>query len=81
MKDYLLGLLDGSSSISHEGIGLVIQELNILRKVAEAAEKARWHLNAYQLQETGIDDALSELYLADHTALSQEIAKDLGEEF
>jgi hypothetical protein len=37
-KDYLLGLLDGSSSLSHEGIGLVIQKLRFLEKAVEAAK-------------------------------------------
>lgn len=35
-KEYLLGLLDGSHTLSHEGVGLVLERLAALERVADA---------------------------------------------
>lgn len=40
-KQYLLDLLDGSQSLSQEGIGMVVERLERLEAVAEAAKRPR----------------------------------------
>lgn len=46
-KQYLLDLLDGSSSLSHEGIGLVLDRLNNLEVVVNAAKAVRQEINEH----------------------------------
>ena len=37
-KDYLLGLLDGSHTLSNEGIGLVLERLAVLERMANVGK-------------------------------------------
>ena len=65
-QDYLLGLLNGSQSVSNECIGMVLERLDKLENIAAIANQyivAIWHGNevsqADKLEE--LDDALSAL--------------------
>ena len=61
-KEYLLGLLDGSQSLSNEGIGLVVDQLQKLNKVFQETISAKPYFNhlindgTYWIVE-GINDA------------------------